>query len=53
VCKGDFEIAAMEELGNSVEVGWWDIRGICLGPGCEKYDLSCTGPAKRNYSFDG
>ena len=37
--KGDFEIAVQNQLGNSIEVDWSDVRVICIAPNYKKYDL--------------
>lgn len=37
--KGDFEVAARESLGDTVQVDWSDVRVICLAPKYKKYDL--------------
>jgi predicted transport protein len=36
---GDFEIAAQNILGKSVEINWNDVRVICVAPNYKKYDL--------------
>ncbi len=37
--KGDFQIAANQKLGRSINVDWSDIRVICLAPEYKKYDI--------------
>src|SRR5437899_1160628 len=37
--KGDFELAARNQLGQTVEIDWSAIRVICLAPDYKKYDL--------------
>src|SRR3972149_2508417 len=37
--RGDFEIAAQRAIGPNLEVGWTDVRVICIAPNYRKYDL--------------
>lgn len=46
--RGDFEVAAMRQLGPTSDVDWGDVRVICVAPQFKKYDLHAVGMMGAN-----